>query len=76
MVAITYMDLATTLPFENSIDTYEFPGQYLKDLFERAVEVSWQSNDQLDMTFLTQVSGIFTSCSCELRFFRIKIKFM
>lgn len=52
------MDLATTLPFENSIDTYEFPGQYLKNLFERAVEVSWQSNDQLDMTFLTQVSGI------------------
>lgn len=51
------MDLATTIPFENSIDTFELPGKYLKDLFERAVEVAWQNKDQLDMTFLTQVSG-------------------
>lgn len=53
------MDLATTIPFENSIDTFEFPGKHLKELFEFAVAKTWQSNDQLDMTFLTHVSGNF-----------------
>lgn len=55
-LAISYNDLATTVPFENSIDTFQLRGDHLKDLFEYAVKGSWQST-VFDGQFFIQVSG-------------------
>lgn len=55
---ISYNDLATTVPFENSIDTFDLRGDHLKELFEYAVKGSWQTT-VFDGKFFTQVSGMF-----------------
>lgn len=52
-LAITYMDLATTFPFENTIDTFDLQGVHVKELFEFAAK-SFTSNDK--RSFM-QVSG-------------------
>lgn len=57
ILAISYNDLATTVPFENSIDTFDLRGDHLKDLFEYAVKGSWQTT-VFDGKFFTQVSGM------------------
>lgn len=53
---ITYNDLMSLLPFENTVDSFELRGNYLKELFEHAVDESW-SNDTFIGKWLIQVSG-------------------
>ncbi|XP_055294825.1 apyrase-like [Sitodiplosis mosellana] len=55
--SISYNDLATTVPFENSIDTFELQGEHLKTLFEYVVKGSWQTTE-FDGKYFTQVSGM------------------
>lgn len=54
-IDLTYSDLATTIPFENSIDTFDLRGEHLKALFEHAVDDSW--GETFESKWLTQVSG-------------------
>lgn len=56
ILAISFNDLATTVPFENSIDTFDLRGDHLRTLFEHAVKGSWQTTT-FDGKFFTQVSG-------------------
>lgn len=56
LLEILYGDLAATMPFGNSVDTFELRGDHLKEVFERAVK------DELKETkvfpkFIVQVSG-------------------
>lgn len=57
---ILYSDLAATMPFGNSVDTFELRGVHLKEVFERAVK------DELKATkvfpkFVVQVSGTIST---------------
>lgn len=60
---ITYNDLAITVPFENSIDTWEMKGEHMLQMFEHAVKThSMQSK------LLLQVSGMAYSSSRQFFF--------
>lgn len=59
-LAISYSDLATTMPFENSIDVFDLRGDHLINVFEHAAEGKWQSHKQYWETkpkFFIQTSG-------------------
>lgn len=47
---ITYDDVATTIPFENTIDSFELRGEYLLEALE------YSASSYNDVNFL-QVSG-------------------
>ncbi|XP_031636271.1 apyrase-like isoform X2 [Contarinia nasturtii] len=52
---ISFMDLATTMPFENTIDTFDLLGEHVKELFEFAAKAFSSENDQRNFM---QVSGM------------------
>ncbi|KAF5299598.1 hypothetical protein FQR65_LT09403 [Abscondita terminalis] len=54
---ITYKDLLTAMPFENTVDTGEIRGKYIKEFLEKAAEPF--NNQRIRSTFnMLQVSGI------------------
>lgn len=55
-LAITYSDLVTTIPFENTVDTVDLRGNHLKKLLEYSVSESWRP-DQFNGKFMIHVSG-------------------
>lgn len=55
---ILYGDLAATMPFGNSVDTFELRGDRLKDVFERAVKDE-PKETKVFPKFVVQVSGWF-----------------
>lgn len=63
--AITYNDLATIIPFENSIDVWDLRGDHVKEIFEHAVDGEWKPAS-FDLRFFTQVSGKLTMNTFDL----------
>lgn len=57
---ILYSDLAATMPFEGSVDSFELRGDHLKEVFERAVKDGSKS-DKVLTKFDLHVSGWFHS---------------
>ncbi|XP_026472187.1 apyrase [Ctenocephalides felis] len=54
---ITYNDLVTAQPFENTLDTMELQGKHLMEAIEHAVSVSW-SDKEFVARHMLQVSGL------------------
>lgn len=54
---ITYNDIRSLFPFDNTIDSFELRGDHLKEVFEHAVEESWKP-DKFVGKWLIQVSGV------------------
>lgn len=63
---ILYSDLAATMPFGSSVDTFELRGDHLKEVFERAVNDVSRANGVFSK-FDVQVSGWF--CIKYLKYF-------
>lgn len=57
LLVITFSDLAMTIPFENSVDTFDIRGDHLKDVFELAV-TTVSNSSWIGPRFL-QISGKF-----------------
>lgn len=53
---ITFNDLATAIPFENTIDVGELKGKYIKEFLERSTEPFNNQRIKLDLNLL-QMSG-------------------
>lgn len=62
IAAITYSDLATTIPFENSVDTFDLLGEHLKLLFEFSVRTIVPF---FDSRYFIQISGLFCYKYCH-----------
>lgn len=56
ILVITFSDLVTTIPFENSIDSLDLRGDHLKEVLEYSVSKSWDPN-KFSGAFMLQVSG-------------------
>lgn len=54
---MTYGDLATAIPFENTIDSGEIQGKYLKELFETTTRTYYYGRVYATVSLL-QVSGL------------------
>lgn len=54
--AITYSDLITAMPFENSVDTVDLSGSVLKDVLEYSVSASWSPKKFIGK-YMCQVAG-------------------
>lgn len=59
-LAILYSDLAATIPFGNSVDTFDLRGDHLKHAFEHAVGDKIKSGI-LQPKSLMQISGTIQS---------------
>lgn len=55
---ITYSDLITTIPFENTLDTVELRGDHLLETLEYAVTKSYEEESFVGANML-QFSGNF-----------------
>lgn len=56
-IDITYADLISTIPFENSVDTIELRGDHLLEALEFSVASEWKEPEFSSINML-QVSGI------------------
>lgn len=54
---LTYADLVSTIPFENTVDTVELSGEHLLETLEYSASKSW-SEDHFDGSHLVHVSGM------------------
>lgn len=54
---ITYADLISTIPFENSVDTVDLSGDYLLEALEHSVASEWKE-PEFSSNNMLQVSGI------------------
>lgn len=54
---MTYGDLVTTVPFENSVDTLELRGDHLFEMLEYSVTKSWD-DDRFNGANMVQFSGM------------------
>lgn len=54
---LTYADLVTVAPFENTVDTVELRGDHLLEVLEYAATKSWDE-DRFNGAHLVQVSGM------------------
>lgn len=55
-IAITFGDLAMTIPFESSVDTFDMRGDHLREVFEFAVTGTTNPEEWISPRFL-QISG-------------------
>lgn len=56
--ALTYGDLVTTMPFENTLDTMDMRGEHLLMALEFSASLSWEE-DRYDGANTLQISGNF-----------------
>lgn len=64
---ILYSDLAATMPFGNSVDTFELRGDHLKEVFERAVKDGAKTS-KVPKKFDLHVSGQFCMIYCSTNY--------
>jgi hypothetical protein len=55
LVALLFWDLVATIPFENTLDTFELTGDKLQELLEYSVSRSWEEDYFRGMYFLQQL---------------------
>lgn len=56
IAALTYSDLVTATPFENTVDSFDLSGKVLKEVLEYSVSASWD-DDRFNGKYMIQIAG-------------------
>lgn len=54
--ALTYSDLVTATPFENTVDSFDLSGKVLREVLEHSVSASWD-DDKFNGKYMIQIAG-------------------